>query len=204
MALALQRVYRRMRYGEPVVVVSGLPRSGTSMAMKMLAAGGLAVLSDGVREADVDNPKGYFELEAVKELARSPDKEWLREARGKVVKIISHLLKELPPDNNYRVLFMHRQIEEVLASQHKMLTRRNEASDTPDQRMTELFADDVWRARYTLRHRPWFESLELHYAEVVEDPLTHARRVNEFLGGRLDVERMVSVVDPDLYRNRAG
>jgi len=203
MASPLTRLYRRLRYGRPIVVVSGLPRSGTSMAMKMLQAGGLEVVSDGLREADVDNPKGYFELEAVKDLARSPDKTWLRRARGKAVKIISHLLKELPPEHNYRVIFMNRHLDEVLASQQKMLKHREEESATEDGRMKELFGDDLWRARYALKKRPWFEAIELEYAEVVADPEGQARRLDTFLGGGLAIEKMAEAVDPDLYRNRA-
>src|SRR5688572_29274329 len=97
---------RRWRYGQPIVVVSGLPRSGTSMAMKMLEAGGLVVVTDNVRTADDDNPRGYYEDERVKDLARDANRTWLRDARGKAIKIISFLLKDLPPDNNYKVLFM--------------------------------------------------------------------------------------------------
>jgi hypothetical protein len=203
MASFIQSLYRRMRFGEPIVVVSGLPRSGTSMAMKMIEAGGIEAVSDGLREADIDNPKGYFEFEPVKDLARSADKSWLRDARGKVVKIISHLLRELPPEHNYRVVFMNRHLDEVLASQQKMLTHRDEESHTEDERMKELFGDDLWRARYALRKRPWFESIELDYSGVVADPEAAARQINRFLGGALDVEKMAEAVDPDLYRNRA-
>src|SRR6185295_15833711 len=105
---AVQRLLRRFRYGKPIVVVSGLPRSGTSMAMKMLEAGGLPVVTDGRRSADEDNPRGYYEDERVKDLYREGDKTWVRESRGKAIKVISFLLKSLPPDNNYKVLFMHR------------------------------------------------------------------------------------------------
>ncbi len=123
---------RRLRYGPPIVVVSGLPRSGTSMAMKMLEAGGLAIVTDNVRAADDDNPRGYYEDERVKDLARDANREWLRDARGKAIKIISFLLKDLPPDNNYKVLFMERDLGEVLASQQKMLDHRGEDSATED------------------------------------------------------------------------
>ena len=102
----MPNLYRRLRYGRPIVVVSGLPRSGTSMAMKMLEAGGLPVVTDGLRAADEDNPKGYYEDERVKDLHQAADKGWLRNARGRVVKIISFLLKSLPADNNYQVVFM--------------------------------------------------------------------------------------------------
>src|SRR5438128_3864516 len=130
-------VYRRVRYGRPIVVVSGLPRSGTSMAMKMLEAGGLRVVTDGQRTADEDNPKGYYEDERVKDLHREGDKTWLRDARGDVVKIISFLLKSLPADNNYKVLFMHRNLREIVASQNKMLARRGEKNETPDDRAVQ-------------------------------------------------------------------
>ena len=203
MASKLSRLYRRIRFGEPVVVVSGLPRSGTSMAMKMLDAAGVPLVVDGIREADEDNPKGYFELERVKDLANESDWSWLRTARGKAVKIISHLLRSLPSDTNYKVVFMRRDIQEVLASQAKMLDRRGETSDTDDQTMTELFEADVWRATYLMKKNPWFDALYVNYRDVLDDPLSQAHKINAFLGGGLDPQKMAAVVDPELYRNRA-
>jgi hypothetical protein len=192
-----------MRFGDPVIVVSGLPRSGTSMAMKMLEAGGMPLVTDGQREADIDNPKGYFEDERVLHLAEARDKAWLRGARGKAVKIISYLLRHLPPDNNYKILFMRRDLAEVLASQAKMLERRGEANDADDGRMRELFETDLWRAGYLLKHASHVEAVEIHYAEVLADPESHARLIARFVGGSLDVQRMAEVVEPGLYRNRA-
>lgn len=203
MALDLPRLLRRARYGKPIVLVSGLPRSGTSMLMKMLDAGGLAVVSDGRRAADEDNPRGYFEDERVKNLAQDPDKRWLKEARGRAVKIISYLLKELPPQHNYKVLFVRRDLREVLASQAKMLARRRESSDVSDERMLELFESDLWKAAYLLKRGPQFEVLELRYTEVVAVPEEQARRMAAFLGQDLDVAAMVRAVDPSLHRNRA-
>lgn len=203
MAPSLRRLYRHLRYGQPIVVVSGLPRSGTSMVMKMLEAGGLAVLTDGLRTADEDNPKGYYEVERVKNLGAESDKSWLAGARGKGIKVISYLLKSLPPRFNYRVVFIRREMEEVLASQRKMLARRGEVEETPPERMRALFDDDLWRASYQLRHRPEFETLELHYSAVLARPLEEARRLAAFLGGGLDAEAMAAAVDPQLYRNRA-
>jgi hypothetical protein len=199
---SLGRVYRRIRYGPPVVVVSGLPRSGTSMAMKMLEAGGLGVVTDRLREADEDNPKGYYEDERVKDLHQAADKSWLRESRGRVVKIISFLLKTLPADNNYKVLFMHRDLREIVASQNKMLVRRGERNDTPDERATALLEEQVRDARFFLR-RPQFEVLELDYKQIVEGSRVQAERMAAFLGGPLDVAKMAEVVDRALYRNRA-
>ena len=199
----LRRLYRRLRYGQPIVVVSGLPRSGTSMIMKMLEAGGLPVQTDGLRTADEDNPKGYYEVERVKGLAQEADKGWLAEARGKGIKVISYLLKSLPPQFNYRVVFIRREMEEVLASQRKMLARRGETEATPPERMRALFEDDLWRAGYQLRRRPEFETIELHYSAVLARPLEEAQRLAAFLGGGLDAEAMAAAVDPQLYRNRA-
>jgi hypothetical protein len=198
------KAYRRIRYGEPVVVVSGLPRSGTSMAMQMLEAGGLPVLTDGVRQASEDNPKGYYEYEPVKDLHRESDRAWVRGARGKAVKIISYLLKDLPPTNNYRVIFMERDLVEILASQLKMLERRGETNESADERMLELYRDHLWKVKYLLKHRPQFETFELAYKDVVEKPREQARRLQAFLGAPLDVESMASAVDEGLYRNRGN
>lgn len=204
MISTLRRLYRRLRYGEPVVVVSGLPRSGTSMLMKMLEAGGVPIVTDGLRTADEDNPKGYYELERVKNLAEETDRSWLTEARGKGVKVISFLLRSLPSDLNYRVIFVRRDIGEVLASQKKMLERRGEDDGTSPERMRQHFEDDLWRARYQLAPRPCFEMLEMEYTDVLARPREGAQRINEFLGGGLDIEAMAAVVDPQLYRNRAS
>jgi hypothetical protein len=203
MANNLQRMFRRIRYGEPIVVVSGLPRSGTSMAMRMLDAAGLAIVVDGIREADEDNPKGYFELERVKDLAQENDWEWLQGARGKAIKIISYLLKELPDEHNYKVLFMRRDLREVLASQAKMLERRGESNDSDDERMIELYENDLWKANYLLKNNARFDTLMIGYREVLENPLEQARKISEFMGGGHDVEKMAAAVDPKLYRNRA-
>lgn len=201
--MSLRSAFRRLIYGKPVVVVSGLPRSGTSMAMKMLEAGGLELVQDGVRTANIDNPKGYFEDERVKSLHDMEDRTWLKQCRGKGIKIISNLLRSLPADNNYKVLFVRRDLDEVLASQAKMLDRRGEASETEDARMRELFEGDVWRAQYLMKRNPQFEWTEIHYREVLTDPERQARHIEEFLGLGLAVDRMAEVVDPDLYRNRA-
>ena len=200
---ALFKTYRRIRYGAPVIVVSGLPRSGTSMLMKMLEAGGMPVVQDGIRTADEDNPRGYYEHERVKDLASESDKAWLHDARGKAIKVISYLLKELPATNNYRVLFIRREMSEVLASQQKMLGRRGEDSASGDEQMSELFENDLWRAGYLLKHAPQFDVLELKYREVLEDPAGQAERINRFVEGDLELSAMTGVVDKQLYRNRA-
>ena len=195
-----------MRYGRPIVVVSGLPRSGTSMAMKMLHAGGLEVMTDGLRAADESNPKGYFELEAVKELDKSGNLAWLKDARGKVVKIISFLLTWLPEQHDYRVVFMQRDLHEVLASQNKMLVQRSEAPGTPeeDERMRQQYEKHLTKVHRFLASRRCFSVLRVDYRSALERPREEAQRMNEFIGGGLDIDRMTEVGDPALYRNRRG
>lgn len=202
MTSLLSMVVRKLKYGEAVVVVSGLPRSGTSMAMKMLEAGGLRTVVDNVRTADEDNPKGYFEDERVKDLAQTEDRSWVTEARGRVVKVVSSLLNYLPETNYYKVVFMRRNLHEVLASQAKMLTRRGEVHDTPDDSLLKMYSQHLEKVDFQLRFRSNFDVLYLEYAEVVANPRQAAEQMDEFLGGALDVEAMVTVVDRQLYRNR--
>ena len=197
----LIRHLRRLLHGAPVIVVSGLPRSGTSMLMQMLAAGGLALLTDAKRSADEDNPQGYFELEQVRHLS-SDDGRWLRDARGKAVKVISTLLRDLPASNNYKVILMRRDLSEVLASQARMLTRRGEVHDIDQARMRRLFEDDLWRATYLLKHASHFDYLEVDYTQVIEDPKAQAARIADFVAAGLNIDEMAGVVDSALYRNR--
>jgi len=197
---------RRLRkpQGEPIVIVSGLPRSGTSMLMKMLEAGGMPIMTDNERTPDIDNPKGYFEYERVKDLEKETDKSYVREGRGKVLKVISFLIKDLPDDNDYRVIFMRRDLDEVLASQNKMIQRLgSDDANAAEEAMKEAYRNDIVRTRLLCKNRPNFELIEVNYKGTIEDPATTARRVNAFLGGRLDEAAMRQVVDSSLYRNRA-
>lgn len=195
---------RRLRYGAPIVVVSGLPRSGTSMMMRMLAAGGLPPLEDGRRPADVSNPKGYFEFEPVKDLDKGGDLSWLPSARGKAVKIISLLLTHLPETYDYRVVFMRRDLDEVLRSQTAMLQQRGAAVDADgDARTREIYSAHLAQVRRFLAGRDCFRTLEVDYAAAVKDPAAAAARVAAFLPQRLDQGAMAAAVDDTLYRNRA-
>ena len=197
--------FRRRRAGEPVVIVSGLPRSGTSMMMRMLEAGGIPIMTDGARSADVDNPKGYFEHERIKDLERETDKSYLRAGRGKALKVISFLIPHLPDENDYRVVFMRRDLDEVLSSQDKMIQRLGTTDAAADREaMKEAYRNDIVRTRLLCRKRPNFALIEVQYRATIEDPAATARRVNEFLGGRLDEAAMHAAVDESLYRNRAG
>ncbi len=202
MIQALKRLFARDR-GEPIVVVSGLPRSGTSMMMSMLEAGGVPILSDGEREADIDNPKGYYELERIKHLEQETDKSYLREGRGKALKAISFLIKDLPDENDYRVIFMRRDLDEVLKSQEKMIARLEQGDTTAaDEAMKEAYRNDIVRTRLYCKNHANFELIEVPYKRAVEDPAEVARTVNAFLGGRLDEAAMRAAVDASLYRNR--
>jgi hypothetical protein len=197
------RWLRRIRYGAPIVAVSGLPRSGTSMMMRMLEAGGVRPLEDGIRAADISNPKGYFEFEPVKDLESARgDVPWLPEARGKAVKIISFLLTWLPEDFNYQVIFMQRDLDEVLASQQQMLARRGEAAGEPAT-SREVFEAHLAQVERFMAARPCFETLYVPYREAVTAPEATAAAVARFLGRSMDTAAMAKAVEASLYRNRA-
>jgi len=179
---------------QTVVIVSGLPRSGTSLMMQMLQAGGLPLLTDGVRAADENNPRGYFEFEKAKQLRSDPG--WLPSAKGRAVKIVAQLLPALPAPQgfHYRVIFMERDLEEVVASQQKMLGQPPPAAD-----LTNLFARQLCQIRRMLAVRA-IPTLYMPYARIIADPTSSAARVNAFLGGALDEQAMAGVVAPELYR----
>ena len=184
-----------------ITIVSGLPRSGTSMMMKVQEAGGMQVLTDDLRAADTDNPKGYYEFEKVKQLDH--DQSWLEDAKGKAVKIVSDLLRYLSRDCTYRVIFMERRMEEILASQRLMLIRRGEPSDAlSDDTMATIFSKHLQQVKVWLREQPNLNVLYVNYNEILERPIEQVRRINQFLDGSLNPARMVSVVDPVLHRQR--
>lgn len=184
-----------------ITVVSGLPRSGTSLMMQMLAAGGMEVLTDGQRSPDADNPQGYYELERVKRLKE--ENSWLGDADGKAIKVVSALLYDLPPDYQYRVIFMKRRMDEILASQRKMLQRRKAADEqVSDAQMRIYFATHLERLEKWLPTAAHLAVLDCDYNELVQNPAEVAEQVARFLDCHLDVERMASVVDATLYRNR--
>jgi hypothetical protein len=186
----------------PIIVVSGLPRSGTSMMMKMLGEGGLDVITDLIRAADEDNPNGYFEFEPVKQLAEGQD-AWLQEAHGKLVKIVSALLEHLPAGHEYKVVFMEREIKEILTSQQKMLRRRDEASKTSDAEMEAQFREHLTATKYWLARQPNMSVMFVDYNALMADPEAYCQPVADFVGVPLDVARMREVPNARLYRNRA-
>ena len=174
------------------------------MIMKMLKAGGITLLTDNIRKADQDNPQGYYELEKIKNLHREEDKSWIGDAKGKALKVISELLKELPPNSFFKLIFMDRDLEEVIISQNKMLIRRGEPSDPADNRkMMLLFEKHLRKVKNWIRQQSNFEVIFVDYKEVLEDPIGHAERISNFLQRELDVKRMAGVVDKRLYRSRS-
>jgi len=186
-----------------IIVVSGLPRSGTSMMMNMLAAGGVPAVSDSIRNADEDNPNGYFEFEPVKQLSEGQT-AWLAEADRKVVKIVSALLEYLPAGHRYKIIFMERDIKEILASQSKMLNRRKEESKVSDAEMEDQFNKHLADIKYWLARQPNMEVLYVNYGELIANPEGHTQAVADFIGIPVDEAKMRSVPNARLYRNRAS
>ena len=200
---SLKRAYLQRKLGRPIVVVSGLPRSGTSMMMKMLQAGGMPLYVDDVRMPDEDNPIGYYELEEVKSLLKEEDKAWLGEGKGKAIKIVSTLLPGLPSNHFYKVIFMQRHLDEVILSQNKMLRRRGEPVDeSGDERMRGTLEKHLVKTKLWMDDQLNFAVVDVPYREVIADPQRQAQRVRNFLAVDLDVENMASAVDRSLYRNR--
>lgn len=185
-----------------VVVVSGLPRSGTSMMMRMLEAGGMPVLIDELRSADEDNPRGYYEFERVKKTVE--DSTWVADAIGKAVKMVYRLVYDLPGGYHYRLICMRRHIDEVLVSQQKMLKRNGQAgADVPDEKIAQLFQRQLCNFQVWVEQQSNVQMLEVNYNEILKKPEPVVEAVNAFLGQTLDAEKMARVVEPDLYRNRS-
>lgn len=184
-----------------IVVVSGLPRSGTSLMMQMLEAAGIPPFADFQRSADDDNPRGYYELQAIKQLKTNPGV--LKDAPGKAVKAIHMLLTDLPDEHTYKIVFMRRTIEEVLASQRKMLDRTGKkGAALPDAALKKVFEGQLAKVDAWLASQPNIEVLNVEHRALLTDPAPVAQQINDFLGGELDTDKMAAVVDPDLYHNR--
>jgi len=184
-----------------ITVVSGLPRSGTSLMMQMLHAGGLPVLTDGLRTADENNLRGYFEFEPVKRL-RS-DRSWLPRARGHAVKIIHLLLRDLLLDGSlrYRIVFMQRPLDEVLASQRAMLAREGKSAADAAV-LTKAFESQLEQLDRWFVAQPGIAVLRVPYHQVMQEPRSVAEALNAFLGLDLDTAAMLRAVDPTLHRQR--
>ncbi len=190
-----------MKSDEIIFVVSGLPRSGTSLLMQMLGAGGAVLLTDENRLPDDDNPKGYLEYEPVKNLRIK--KDWVSDSKGKVVKVIHALLPELPSLFQYKIIFINRNVEEIVASQKKMLQRAGRTgANMPDDKLTALLTAERARILKWVGMQKNMELLECDYREIVEDAFFNAQRIATFLELELDINLMAQVVDAKLYRNK--
>jgi Sulfotransferase domain len=186
---------------DTVTIVSGLPRSGTSMMMQMLDASGMPVLTDEFRQPDEDNPKGYYEYEAVKTTATDPS--WVHNAGGKVVKMVYRLLYDLPKDRRYKVVFMKRDLAEVIRSQEVMLDRHGQSGGPlDDARLAEIYDRQLREARAWLGAQSNFDVLYVDYHDVLHNTGRVVHDLNEFLGGNLNTEAMLQVPDAGLYRQR--
>jgi hypothetical protein len=188
-----------MAYEDEIVIVSGLPRSGTSLMCQMLDNGGLKVVTDGLRTPDTDNPRGYYELEKVKKIKE--EASWLTDTRGKAFKMVSQLLLDLPDTERYRVIFLRRDLEEILVSQEKMLARLGRGAAPRDQ-IRPAFVAHLDRVLRWLDEQPHIALLTVDYKDLLERPAEMAAAVNAFIGDRADFSRMAASVDASLYRNR--
>jgi len=198
----LQHILKKIKGDKnKIYIVSGLPRSGTSMMMKMIETGGITPFIDNIRIPDEDNPRGYYEFERVKQLAK--DNSWLREAQGKVVKVISMLLQHLPPSYEYKVIFMHRNMDEVLASQEAMLLRKGKkSSDISDEELAATFTRHLKNIEAWLKQQSNIKVLYINYNELLKNPHENVIKINNFMNHRLNDVKMLKIIDPDLYRQR--
>jgi hypothetical protein len=182
-----------------IIVVSGLPRSGTSLMMQMLHNGGIPVLTDERRSADADNPRGYYEFERAKSIKR--DSSWIAAARGKVIKMVSVLLYDLPQSERYRVIFMQRALDEVLVSQEKMLQRLDQPT-APIEKMRSAFTVHLERLFKWLPLQSHIQLIQVSYNDLMSNAEQEVARIRTFLDADCDATRMLNAIDPDLYRNR--
>jgi len=184
-----------------IIVVSGLPRSGTSMMMQLLQAAGIEALTDGIRQADENNPRGYYELEVVKQT--SNDASWLIDAGGKAIKVIYRLLYDLPGDQHYRTIFMQRPMAEVVRSQQAMLKQLGQqGSDLSDADLGALLHKELVTVNQWLSTNPAFDVLYVGYHQVLNTPEMILARISQFLGRNLHVDQINQVIEPRLCHNR--
>jgi hypothetical protein len=184
-----------------ITVVSGLPRSGTSMMMQVLEAGGVPVLTDNIRKKDEDNPEGYYEFEPVKRTKDDPS--WVPAAKGKAVKMVYSLLYDLPTEYVYRVIFMRRNMKEVIASQKVMLERTGrKGAQVSDEKLAELFNIQLKKFDYWIATRKNFSVLSVDYKDMIASQKAECERIHTFLGGILDVDAAMAAVNSSLYRRR--
>jgi predicted AlkP superfamily phosphohydrolase/phosphomutase/tetratricopeptide (TPR) repeat protein len=181
-----------------ITVVSGLPRSGTSLMMQILKAGGVELFTDDIRQPDENNPRGYFEFEKVKSLSK--DNSWISDAKGKAIKVIAQLLYYLPKNYNFKIIFMQRNMEEIMISQQKMLGKKDNLTYSPA--IAEVFKKELLRVKTWADNLPQVDILHLNYSDLINDPETNIDKIIEFLPNDLDKGKMIAAIDKDLYRNK--
>ncbi|RJR32436.1 MAG: sulfotransferase family protein [Desulfobacteraceae bacterium] len=197
----MKRISEKRNEDDTIFIVSGLPRTGTSMMMRILEAGGLGVVTDNERKPDKDNPRGYYEFERVKKIAK--DFSWLRDCRGKAFKMVSALLPHLPRDRKYKIIFMKRNLDEVLSSQSAMLKRLGrEGGNLSDEEMSKRFKNHLQEMEKWIERQPHLEVLYADYNKIMMNPLQSLGAVCRFIDRDLDAGKMASVVENGLYRQR--
>jgi hypothetical protein len=202
MTTTFKELSKTSKNNDSITIVSGLPRSGTSLMMQMLEAGGMSVVTDNVRKADDDNPKGYYEFEKVKTIKN--DSSWLKDCQHKAFKMVSELLYYLPDNHTYNVVFMKREMNEILASQRLMLQRiGKEGAGASEEEMAGQFRKHLQNIEIWLSTQSHIKVLYFKYNDIIQDPLTCAQSVNRFLGGWLHEEDMAQIVETSLYRQRS-
>lgn len=183
-----------------ITVATGLPRSGTSMLMQILESGGMEIFTDSIRKADINNSKGYYEYEKVKKLQQ--DNSWLDQAEGKAIKVIVPLLKYLPMNFRYQMVFIERNLDEVLRSQTEMLTRLNKPDNADESQLRNAFQSQITFAKKSLHNQHNVDVLYVNYNEIIKNPAKHLKTIHEFIEPSLDYEKMVQCVDSKMYRQR--
>ncbi len=201
MKMIFSKILGRKKENNIITIVSGLPRSGTSMMMQMLEAGGISIVTDNIRKTDEDNPRGYYESEKVKKIKE--DVSWLDDCHNKAFKMVSELLHHLPQEKKYKIIFMKRDMEEMLASQRTMLDRLGrKGASVSSEKMAELYEKHLRNVENWLAKQNNIDVLYVKYNEVIDNPEENAKVVSQFLGDRLNIEKMASVVEKSLYRQR--
>lgn len=191
--------------GKTFVLVSGLPRSGTSLMMQMLVAAGMDAITDERRVADEDNPKGYFEWEHIKKIGDQPELLNKEEYDGKVLKTISMLLKKMPQEHDYKVIFMVRPVQEIAASQTKMINRLGTAgAELEEVDLIRGLRDHRDKSLAWLRTAKHMDFIKVRYPQLMSQPEEVIAEITDFLGSDFlkEPQEMISAIDQSLYRNR--
>ena len=184
-----------------IIVVTGLPRAGTSLIMQILQSMGIELFTDNKRSPDKSNPKGYFEHELVKSIEK--DSSWIKNVKGKAIKIVSPLLLYLPINYSYKIIFMNRDLDEIVQSQENMLLMKGvKKSQIEPEWLKQIFAKDLKHARTWIQELPNSESLGLSHSILLKNPELELEKIKKFLNINVDLKNAINVIDKKLYRAR--